>query len=154
MWHVFHSSSVPSWLYQRHFEWFSLVHQNAGGETKVYKKNKLSGCERICGASLVFFIADKGCLVWSGLNVLILSVSIFPGWMARHRPPDDCLWEGSQVWWHSSADERFRRMLHLEESQLLKINETSFRDFKCVFLPAVTPVKWPLFYQQSSSSLL
>lgn len=28
--------------------------------------------------------------VWSGLTILTLSVSIFPGWMARHYPPDDC----------------------------------------------------------------
>lgn len=38
--------------------------------------------ERISKASLVLVIADRMSLVWSGQSVLILSMSIFPGWVA------------------------------------------------------------------------
>lgn len=61
------------------------------GGTKVYKKNRVSGCRAICGAALLPGLADKMCLIRSDLTVLMLSVSIFPGWMARLDPPDSCL---------------------------------------------------------------
>lgn len=54
-------------------------------EIKVYRENKL--CGRIYGQSLV--LTRCVCLIWS--IVLVLSGSVFPGWTARHDPPDDCL---------------------------------------------------------------
>lgn len=46
------------------------------------------GHERISKASLVVIIADRISLVCSGQSVLMLSMSIFPGWMAGHDPPN------------------------------------------------------------------
>lgn len=119
-------------VYQRQFQLFSWCTKN----TKY--RNTWSwggpGHERISNAPLVLVIVDWMSLVWSGQSISMLSMSIFPVWMAGHDPlilvrRVPCLM-AQRHWWKIQTQVP---MLHFKEFHLLKIYEKIFRDFVFFF---------------------